>query len=227
MKSIGVKKFDMNVIADSGGSPNIMIVGRRESGKSFLVKDILARTRERFSGGNVISYTEMRGAPFFQNFMPREFIRDECTPAVIAEITASKVGSGVPDPSFVVFDDCLTDEICQTPQFRTIFMNDRHLKITNIIATQTLLSMGPALRTCIGFVFILREKDTEWRRRIYEQFGYLFDTFEMFCKFMDLTSESYDCLVIDNTSKSKKIEDRVFWYKASDHPLLQMRAPSE
>ena len=203
-----------------------MIVGRRMSGKSFLVKDILAHTWEDFSGGTVLSQTETR-APFFQNFMPREFIRDECTPEVIAEITASKLGSGVPEPSFVVFDDCLYDEICQTPQFRTIFMNDRHLKITNIITTQTPLKMGPALRTCVNIVFILMEKDTENRRRIYDQYGYVFETFGMFCKVMDNITNNYECLVIYNNPESNWFKHQVFWYKAENHPLLQLRAPSE
>ena len=31
---------------------------------------------------------------------------------------------------------------------------------------------------------------------------------------MDSCTENYECLVLDNTGKSNKIEDNVFWYKA-------------
>ena len=31
---------------------------------------------------------------------------------------------------------------------------------------------------------------------------------------MNSCTENYECLVLDNTSKSNKIEDVVFWYKA-------------
>ena len=34
---------------------------------------------------------------------------------------------------------------------------------------------------------------------------------------MDSCTENYECLVLDNTSKSNKIEDCVFWYKGENH----------
>lgn len=36
----------------------------------------------------------------------------------------------------------------------------------------------------------------------------------MFNQVMTACTENYECLVLDNTSKSNKIEDCVFWYKA-------------
>jgi hypothetical protein len=34
---------------------------------------------------------------------------------------------------------------------------------------------------------------------------------------MDSCTENFECLVIDNTSKSNRLEDQVFWYKADNH----------
>ena len=42
----------------------------------------------------------------------------------------------------------------------------------------------------------------------------MFPNFDSFCQVMDQCTENYECLVIDNTSASNKIEDLVFWYKA-------------
>eukprot|EP00959_Pyramimonas_sp_CCMP1952_P252025 5265927-Pyramimonas_sp.AAC.1 len=36
----------------------------------------------------------------------------------------------------------------------------------------------------------------------------------MFNQVMDACTENYECIVLDNTIKSNKIEDVVFWYKA-------------
>ena len=36
----------------------------------------------------------------------------------------------------------------------------------------------------------------------------------MFCTVMDSCTEDYECLVLDNTKTSNKIEDCVYWYKA-------------
>jgi hypothetical protein len=50
----------------------------------------------------------------------------------------------------------------------------------------------------------------------------MFPTFEMFCQFMDQCTENYECLVIANGVQSNKLDDQVFWYKASDHPQFKM-----
>ena len=34
---------------------------------------------------------------------------------------------------------------------------------------------------------------------------------------MDQCTQDYECLVIHNNAKSNKLEDQVFWYKASNH----------
>ena len=34
---------------------------------------------------------------------------------------------------------------------------------------------------------------------------------------MDQCTENYECLVINNNSKSNKLQDQVFWYKADNH----------
>jgi hypothetical protein len=43
---------------------------------------------------------------------------------------------------------------------------------------------------------------------------------------MDQCTENFECLVIDNTTKSNKIEDMVFWYKADSHPDYKIGAPA-
>tara|TARA_Y100000996_G_scaffold237182_1_gene186348 strand:- start:70 stop:432 length:363 start_codon:yes stop_codon:yes gene_type:complete len=35
---------------------------------------------------------------------------------------------------------------------------------------------------------------------------------------MDQCTENYDCLVINNNTKSNKLSDQVFWYKADKQP---------
>jgi hypothetical protein len=41
---------------------------------------------------------------------------------------------------------------------------------------------------------------------------------------MDQTTENYECLVIHNGSKSNKIQDQIFWYKAEQRPEFKMGA---
>jgi hypothetical protein len=43
---------------------------------------------------------------------------------------------------------------------------------------------------------------------------------------MDQCTENYEGLVICNNVASNKLEDQVFWYKASEHPPFRLCDPS-
>jgi len=101
-------------------------------------------------------------------------------------------------------------------------MNGRHLDMMTIITMQYPLGITPNLRTNVDFVFILRENILGNRRRIYENYAGMFPTFEMFCDFMDQCTENYEGLVICNNVSSNKLDDQVFWYKASEHPPFRL-----
>ena len=42
---------------------------------------------------------------------------------------------------------------------------------------------------------------------------------------MDACTENYECLVLDNTVKSNKIQDCLFWYKASIRKNFRFGSP--
>ena len=64
------------------------------------------------------------------------------------------------------------------------------------------------------------------RKRLYEHYAGMFPNFEMFCQVMDQCTENYECLVINNNSKSNKLSDQVFWYKAEPRPDFKIGADS-
>ena len=52
----------------------------------------------------------------------------------------------------------------------------------------------------------------------------MFPTYEFFCSVMDQCTENFECLVIDNNSKSSKLEQQAFWSKGTDHPDFRLGA---
>jgi hypothetical protein len=105
-------------------------------------------------------------------------------------------------------------------------MNGRHIDMMTIITMQYPLGITPNLRTNVDFVFILRENILNNRKRIYDNYAGMFPTFDLFCQFMDQCTENYECMVICNGVQSNRLDDQVFWYKASDHPPFRLCAPS-
>jgi len=236
--NLELKKFDMRKISfdpNSTQGPVIVLVGRRDTGKSFLVRDLLYYHQD-IPIGTVISGTEA-GNGFYGELVPKLFIHDEYNSVVIEnilkrqkivlkQIKKEKLAYGksnIDARAFVILDDCLYDNSWSREKvMRLLFMNGRHWKIMLIITMQYPLGVPPNLRTNIDYTFILREPYISNRKRIYENYAGMFTTFESFCQVMDQCTENYECLVIANNAKSNKLEDQIFWYKATSHNKFRL-----
>ena len=231
--NLELKKFDMKKIRfdpNKASGPVIVLIGRRDTGKSFLVKDLLFHHQD-IPIGTVISGTEA-GNGYYSKLVPKLFIHDEYNTAiienvlkrqkmVIKQINKEKAAYGrsnIDGRTFCILDDCLYDNSwARDKLMRLLFMNGRHWKIMLVITMQYPLGVPPNLRTNIDFTFILREPYINNRKRIYENYAGMFPTFESFCQVMDQCTENYECLVISNNAKSNRLDEQIFWYKADPH----------
>ena len=230
-----MKKITFDPNTSSG--PVIVLIGRRDTGKSFLVRDLLYYHQD-IPIGTVISGTEA-GNGFYGGMVPKLFIHDEYNTAilenimkrqkmVIKQIKKEKEAYGrtnIDPRAFVILDDCLYDNSwAREKLMRMMFMNGRHWKLMLVITMQYPLGVPPNLRTNIDFTFILREPYIANRKRIFENYAGMFPTFESFCQVMDQCTENYECLVVSNNVKSNRLEDQIFWYKASSHGSFKLGA---
>ena len=233
--NLALKKFDIKSITSD---KVVVFIGKRNTGKSFLVQDLLYY-HKHVPLGTVISATE-EANPFYGKMIPSIFIHNQYTPEIVANSLKrqklvikkinrdkAKFGESNIDPhAFLILDDCLYDQSwIRDENIRSLFMNGRHYKILFIITMQYALGVPPSLRTNIDYVFILRENYVSNRKRLYEHYAGMFPTFEIFCQVMDQCTEDYNCLVINNNAKSNKLEDQVFWYKADMHSDFKIGAP--
>jgi len=236
--TLELKKFNMRDItfkANENKGPVVVLIGRRDTGKSFLVRDLLFYHQD-IPIGTVISGTEA-GNGFYAAHVPKLFIHEEYNTVLIENVlrrqktVLKQVNKELEmykrttiDPrAFVILDDCLYDQSwTRDKMMRLLFMNGRHWKIMLIITMQYPLGIPPNLRTNIDYVFILREPYLSNRKRIWENYASMFPTLESFCAVMDQCTENFECLVINNNSKSNKLNDQIAWYKAENHPNFKL-----
>lgn len=233
--NFNIKKFDMKSIPQDAVA---VFIGRRRTGKSTLVRDLLYH-HQAMPAGTVISGTEESNS-FYSKMIPPIFIHGEYNPMILANYvkrqklimarivkeTEAGMQSRIDPRSFLILDDCMYDDSwTHDKNIRYLFMNGRWLKVFFIITMQYPLGIQPALRTNVDFVFILREPYPSNRKRIYENYGGAFPTFEFFCQVMDQCTQNYECLVINNATQSNKLDDCIFWYKASMHGDFRIGAP--
>ena len=236
MANLNLKKFDMSKI---GKGAIIAMIGRRGQGKSFLVRDLLYYKRD-VPIGTVISASEGSNR-FYSDMMPSLFIHEEFSAEILSNLVkrqkivtkkmkqqTEQYGKSNIDPyAFLILDDLMYDAPTwiKDINIKDIFMNGRHFNLMFLVTMQFSLGIPPAFRTNVDYVFILRENYINNRKRLYEHYAGMFPTFEIFCQVMNQCTENYECLVIDNTSRSNKIEDCVYWYKADNHPSFKLGAP--
>ena len=122
--TLELKRFEMSEIKfnpDENKGPVVVLIGRRDTGKSYLVRDLLFYHQD-IPIGTVISGTEA-GNGFYGNHVPKLFIHDEYNSAIIENILKRQkiivkqinkemdaYGRSSIDPrAFVILDDCLYD----------------------------------------------------------------------------------------------------------------------
>jgi len=230
--TLNIKKFDMNRIRDDS---IVVMIGKRNTGKSYLIRDLLYHKRD-IPIATAISPTEMANK-FYTNLIPKMFIHYEYQTNILKNIMKRQkklvkriqAGENDIDPRAIfIMDDCMYDNKgWQNDKYiRYLFYNGRHYSIGPYILTlQYAMGIPPTLRTQIDYVFLLRENVIANRKRLYEQFAGFIPTFDMFCHVMDQCTENFECLVIHNGSKSNKIEDQIFWYKAEPRPDFKICPP--
>lgn len=224
--NVQLKKFDPTGMADD---KVCVFIGKRGTGKSTLVADILFH-KKHLPIGVCMSATE-EGNHFYQQFIPDLFIYSDYSRETIEKvlerqkmvISSGKKNSG----AFLLLDDCMYDrkfmkDVC----IRQCFMNGRHWKIFFMLTMQYCMDLTPDLRANIDYIFILRENVIQNREKLWKNFFGIFPTFDMFSQVMSQCTENYECLVLDNTSKSNKIEDCVFWYKAKMRKNFRVGSPA-
>lgn len=182
---------------------HVWIIGRQNTGKSFLIRDILFQLN--LTNGIVV-YPNEPYEHFYESFVSKERICEEYTPTLINH----------PINDFIVFDNCFyRNTPLMDPSIQKMLLNRSDHSILWMIALPAYLYIPPQLRSTIDYVFILRDNLEISRRRLYSQFSRIFPTFESFNEVMDECTKNYECLVIADPSQAKPFKECVYRYKAT------------
>lgn len=198
-----------------------LFIGKRKTGKSTCMLDILYNYRRVPDG---IGFCGSTGSvELFSGPVPETYIYEEWNDEIVKKmvkrsqrVNYDRKRQGLPKKySFFFADDFAYDKsFCNNPQLKRLLMNGRNDGISPIaVALQYALNFKPEMRGQFDWIFIFREPNLPYRKRLYDHYCGLLPSFKVFCQIMD-SLPKHGCLVARNCGTSNEIEDNFFWYKA-------------
>jgi hypothetical protein len=235
-EKLSLRKFKIKSILPDA---TILCLGRRRSGKSWLVRDIFYHHKD-IPSGIVFSGTE-EASPFFGDFIPDCFIHSEYDPELVDSIMTrqkkkireskakglSDTGKHPSNNLFIVLDDMLHDaqNWKKDKTIKSIFFNGRHFNFLFILTMQYAQGIPPELRSNIDYIFIFNEPSIANRKKIYDAYGGCIPSFDHFCNILDACTNNHECLVIKTSGNTADLREQVFWYKAEPHSNFRAGHP--
>jgi hypothetical protein len=225
-QKLQVKQFSLDMMVEN---PSILLVAKRGNGKSWICRTIL-RHFDKIPVGLVIAPTEkLADPPFYSEFVPETYIHYDFKSETIERLLYRqdimiekakkyKKKDKIIDPrSFILMDDCLSKKKAwaKDETVLELLYNGRHYKIMYILTMQSILGIGPDLRTNFDYIFLLADDFYSNLKKIYEHYAGMFPSFDSFRKvFTELTKE-FGAMVIINRGARADWSDKIMWFKAS------------
>ena len=198
---------------------NVCIIGKRQTGTSTLIKDLLA-SKQISNSGVVLSPTfgcdsQHTMVYHLKQEIQNEFDVDKLDSFVSHQIARLKTKDGKAKTYFVS-DECIADVkqyMDKYDSFKELVNYSRTLQVALIIALQY-PEAAPMYLINVDCIFLFRCTNIGECRKIYEHYAPMFPSFEEFYQtFEQITQTPYTAMVIYNNTRSNKLEDQVFWYR--------------
>ena len=229
-----VRPFEMKTIASDS---TVLVLGKRGSGKSWLLRDIMYHQRHLLKG-IVMSGTDFVQS-FFSQFIPEILIYSDYQSKRMEELMESqandiiknreqglsKNGKTRDNNVFVIIDDLqdMSNVWKRETTIKTIFYNGRHYNIFFLLALQYMKGITPDLRENINYVFLYNQQNIANKKKLFEEFGGVCGSFKKFDEMLKLCTQDYRCLVINTSGKT--FNETFFHYKAQEHGSFRVCHP--
>lgn len=220
-----LRNFDMRRIQEKIWV-NILVLGKRNTGKSTILNDILAHLDKLF--GLVIAMSgseDMNG--FYKKRLPNMFVYNDVYVNKIRDLVArqqkfiklvNRGGQKYKDcntNAALILDDCIHNkEWTKDESARYLSYAGRHIKMSVFIASQELMALPPGIRANFDYVFISRMDNADELGKVRKTFFASIPDKKTFDHVFNKYTDDYKFIVVDQMTKSTDPHNKIFWYKA-------------
>lgn len=226
-----IRKLHVEDIPIIAPDPAIVIIAKRGSGKSYLVRELMEKFND-IPVGCVISESE-KYDPFYTTFYPEVYVHFKFKRELLQDIYRRQMmileknqtkyiprGKKIDPRCMITMDDCMASKKtwCNDELIKELIMNGRHLSITYILTMQYPLGVTPDMRTNFDFIFFLASDETKFKKLMYDNYGgSLLGDFKVFDEIHNKLTQNYGAMVfIKRSGNDRDLLDKVQYYRAKE-----------
>lgn len=221
MPKYSFQKFNLEQIAEGS---IINVIGKRGSGKSVFIEDLMLFFKNMFPVVTVVSTTDQLNNTFGKH-IPAMLIHDNYSSDLIEHIldrqrriieyNKQHPQNQVNPNLLLILDDIqgTTTKIRNDTMLNTIYTTGRHYHITLISAMQYVNGLSPTQRSNTDFICLSRDNNRENQKKLYQCFAGIFSTFAEFQKTFIQLTENHGIMIINNREQSMDLDKCVYWYR--------------
>lgn len=214
MEKINIAKYDFTTMLKEHRA--ICLIGRRGSGKSIAILDIMHQLHKRFDFGMAMTVTAPTAASF-KKYMPaccvfHDFDIDRIQALIDEQETLLQQNKS--RNVFLILDDVGFDQkSLNSRTMRCLLMNGRHYRITLIAAVQECYAFRPEMRSQLDVIVCLKDNAIKNKKKLHDSFFGMLE-FPQFVQAFDAFTSAHGALVVDQTVQSNTISESIFHYSA-------------
>ncbi len=199
------------------GNPNICVIGKRCTGKTFRVREIIESLNKKKGEMDLLIFSKTeKFSKFYEPIYPNATISYEYNETKLKEYLGKAtvlIENNIIPNICIVFDDCSesTDWQNDTTLMELLY-NSKHYGITSIFTMQFPMSIKPDLRANFDYIFLLSEDSISNQKKLYDYYTGIFPSFDLFISYFIEATKDYGSMVISNRGESI-IENKVFIYR--------------
>jgi hypothetical protein len=202
--TLQIQKFDMNnLLFDSKGEkihPKIAIVGKNQTGKSWLIRDIMFIIQKIESG--IVITSDEHHSKFYSEIIPSSNIhvgynKDTLTKFLLKQDLELGINIG-DNRKYVVFDDCINSlhDVLNDENIINIYLCGKNYQFTFIYSTHNHNTIPLQYKNQFDYIFLFKEHSLFTKKNIYKHFGKGIPSYDVFNQIFTQITNNHDCMVI-------------------------------
>lgn len=201
-----LNKFDLNNLCKN---PSICIIGRRGSGKSRLINKLLSNLDPSVISNTDIIAPKEELSPYLSQIYPQAKMHYKYCSDIIEDQVKDTT------ESCLVLNDCCTGVQLKSELLLKMIYDGHHSNTTRIMTMQFPGPLAPEIRYNLDYIFICFDDSCANQRKLYDHYGGMFPSFNMFKQVFLQATVNFNCMVIAKQS-GPNLSNKVFYFNAEE-----------